>query len=606
MKHSPLRLLSLLLAAIFLSCGSRTISPLLLEIGEVAQSRDPLRAGAMLDSVDLSSLPENDLFFSDLLRLRIADKAETLGLEGYSLMDADTLIQPLLEYVEKKPDCGFYPEALYYAGRIYSVIGDSYRALPIFRKALKAVGKDSIDAPLQRKILSSAGALLQSVGRSDKAIDYFIEALRLDSILSDSLSMMADRKSLGYVYLRDKSYHLAKREFETARELAAKVSPTDTSAMDIYLSEIYYHTADRKEAIRRIRSALINIPAPYLNMALAEAALLYHSYGYSDTAAMYAVQLAWREEPSNLKIGASLLLSPDILKHVPADTLKRNFNRYSDWINSNLKIFSRETHRKKLMQTSLFNYSVHDRLREQAEKESAFYGYIAFGAGILALLFLVFFLITKSKKKQILLNLHESIEKVNSLNLRIDEFTNQGNTREGKDHSPDTSNPDTPEDVILLSQAPEPHLDNKEKERILIEKLKADLLSRFSDVMPGQVDYVIPKSLVKSDAYNALRRQIKSEKPPGQDSKIWKQLDKAVCKSFPDFKRNFTYLTGKGMTLTDYHTALLIKCALTPSEMAIMLSIEVSSVSSRRSYISKRIYGRNVGSATIDAIIRSL
>ncbi len=589
--------LLVLLLPFLAGCGSPKISPTLLEISEAAERRSPQEAAAMLDSLDPNSLSENDLYFCDILKIRIADKASTADGGIHALLDADTIIHPLMDYVEKNPDCGFYPEALFHAARLFSAHGDTYRALITSQRALKAIGRDSTDRALRSRILSHTGTLLFSLGNNSSAEKYFSEALLLDSIRSDSLALIDDRRNLGALHIADRHYQMARKELERGREIASEVSPADTSMIDIYLAEVDFHTFENGRGRRRIRDAVRNVPQRYLNMALAEAALIYYSLSISDTAAMYAMHLAWREEPSNLKIGSGLLMGKDLRKFVPSDSSSRNYSRYQDWIGDLIEPFGREGRSKGHMQTSMFNYTVHDRLRKKAEKKTEIYGQIALAAAIADLIFLSFFLITKSRKKQVLLELHEAIDKVNALNLKISEM-----------QAPEVVDQEegNPEGVRTAETHPDDTGNAKDEAGVLIERYKATLLARYKDATPADTDYTVPESIIRSEAYKNLRKMIKAGKPVNVDSKLWKQLDKAVCKAFPDFKRNFTYLTGKRMTLTDYHTALLIKCGITPAEMAIVLSIVVSSVSSRRSAISERIFGRNVGAATIDAIILSL
>ena len=82
-----------------------------------------------LDSIDKDRLPESDSHFLDLLRIKARDKA-------YVTHTSDSIILSVVDYYADHKDSGLYPEALYYAGRVYSDMGDFPTALEYFHAAL--------------------------------------------------------------------------------------------------------------------------------------------------------------------------------------------------------------------------------------------------------------------------------------------------------------------------------------------------------------------------------------------------------------------------------------------------------------------------------------
>jgi len=92
------------------------------------------QARAMPDSIDRSSLGEADRNLRDLLAIKAADKA-------YVKHTADSTILRVVDYYDRHQSTVRYPEALYYAGRVYSDLGDYPTALKYFQDALDEVEK---------------------------------------------------------------------------------------------------------------------------------------------------------------------------------------------------------------------------------------------------------------------------------------------------------------------------------------------------------------------------------------------------------------------------------------------------------------------------------
>ena len=84
----------------------------------------------------------------------------------------------------------------------------------------------------------------------------------------------------------------------------------------------------------------------------------------------------------------------------------------------------------------------------------------------------------------------------------------------------------------------------------------------------------------------------------------WKQLSEKVNETYPNFKAKVYELCK--MSIADYRLCLLIKIGISPSVRAQILSKTSSGITSARSKLYKRAFGRNGGAADWDAIILSL
>lgn len=116
----------------------------------------------------------------------------------------------------------------------------------------------------------------------------------------------------------------------------------------------------------------------------------------------------------------------------------------------------------------------------------------------------------------------------------------------------------------------------------------------------------LSKTILDSDVYNKLLEYIKDEKIISHDDIFWEELEETIIKSSPDFKNNLQLLVQSHLTTIDYHTALLIKCHIQPSQMATLLGRTRSAIVSRRATLSIKIFGEKIGTKVIDHIIRLL
>ena len=87
---------------------------------------------------------------------------------------------------------------------------------------------------------------------------------------------------------------------------------------------------------------------------------------------------------------------------------------------------------------------------------------------------------------------------------------------------------------------------------------------------------------------------------------IWSGLEVAVLAASPDFKKKLQILTGNRFTTVDYHTALMIKCQIAPTQMAALTGRSKGAIMSRRESLCTRIYDRKLGTKTFDTVIRLL
>ena len=116
----------------------------------------------------------------------------------------------------------------------------------------------------------------------------------------------------------------------------------------------------------------------------------------------------------------------------------------------------------------------------------------------------------------------------------------------------------------------------------------------------------ISVGILQSEIFQTFQKKVNVQKCVKENDPLWEELDLMVLECSPKFKSNLFLLTSGNLTLSDLHTALLIKCGFKPSQMTILLGRSNGAIISRRESLCLKVLGKKVGVKTIDSIIRLL
>lgn len=105
-----------------------------------------------------------------------------------------------------------------------------------------------------------------------------------------------------------------------------------------------------------------------------------------------------------------------------------------------------------------------------------------------------------------------------------------------------------------------------------------------------------------SDYYTGLRRRLRDGEVLSEDD--WREMEQQLRAAYPDFVRRLSGLFR--LSETEWRTCLLIKLELSPSDMTRALCREASSISSIRSRLYAKIFGRKGSPRDWDDFILSL
>lgn len=140
---------------------------------DAAIDLSPLAALDSLATIDRAALGEADRNYYDFLSVKAADKA-------YVVHTTDTVILRVIDYAAEHRSHGYYPEALYYGGRVYSDLGDYPTALTYFHQALDELPDDAANRKLRGNIISQTYRLLAALSLYSESLPYIEKVIEME------------------------------------------------------------------------------------------------------------------------------------------------------------------------------------------------------------------------------------------------------------------------------------------------------------------------------------------------------------------------------------------------------------------------------------------
>ena len=577
-------LFSLLL---FFSCSDNKIDERLVHINEIIPE-SPEEALSHLDSINYKDLSEANQYFYDLVKIKAEDKA-------YIKHTSDSIILRVISYYATHDKDKLYTEALYYGGRIYRDMGDSPNALKYFHLALDNLTERKADNNLKARILSQTGRLLTGISLYDEAIPYIEESIKICELNKDTVNIVYELQLLGGTYLRAKKYRLAEHYFNNAIEMSSNLPVSFNAKAKMYLADVKYQTGQLDSALVLIRNTPDLVKPIARNSALAAASEIYLENELLDSAYIYAHELLNSSDSTNKRTAYQVMTSPKFKKFIPLDTLYQYISEYRELLEN---YHDDNKIQLAINQQNFYNYQQYVIKQKEAEAYNSTLLKWIFGISSLCLILGMAVFYYKNKVNKTLVELHLALESIDILNenisqTNINSTTTEGNIPESVNDAPESTIKDDSEDTSFLTT---------KSEKELRDKLRNKLLSLYNSNKAAKLS----EDVIESEAYKKLQELIKQKQILSYEDPFWDELEYVVIKSSPQFKENLKLLTQSRLTTIDLHTALLIKCHILPSQMAVLLSKSKGAIVSRRESLCVKIFGEQKGTKVIDGIIRLL
>lgn len=537
---------------------------------------------AALDSINPEELSEPDRHFYDFLSIKANDKA-------YVLHRSDSLYLDVERYYSSHDDMNLYPEVLYYGGRVYSDLGDKPTALDYFQRSIELVKAKHINAPFVHSLHSQTGRLLESMRLYDEAIPYIELALQETRDRKDSVNTIHDLFLLGCTCMNNANYTLAMKHFNEAHSLSSLLPDSALrihfqAKAQMYKASTYLLVGKTDTAVILIKDIPYKVKPLVRNTALSHAASIYLQADMLDSAFKSSYLLIHNSDMQSKKRGYQIILNPKLKRYSTTEALENYIADYAELLE---KDYDENSKTQSLIQRSAYNYHIHEAKREKTERSNKILWLSITGAIFTILCLALIVLWLKYRNNRDRLNLHEAIAKIRELE---DSYTLRQKTEDAPLNEAD-------EYSSAITSVHNETMDS------LRQSKKEKLLSLYSN---NETDYTVSPVILQSDAYNRLYKTISKGTPIKETSRIWHELEESVLQVSPEFKANLRLLANGRLTDNDYHTALLIKCGISPTQMAGIFCITKGAIVSRRESLCTKIFGENLGTKVIDGIIRLL
>lgn len=520
---------------------------------------------AVLDSlacIDRATLSEADRHYYDFLSVKAADKA-------YITHSSDSLILSVVDYASNHQSHGYYPEALYYCGRVYSDLGDYPTALTYFHQALDQLPETAANRKLRGNIISQTGRLLINLRLYDQAVTYLDKVIEMERQDSDTTNLVFDLQLLGHLYINSGQYDIAQKTIIESLLLSRNLKPSHAAKSRMYLADISYLKGNIDSALYYIRGTKDIIDPLDYNSVLISNTRIFLKAGILDSAYLYAHEIINCNDPVHKEIAYNKLLSPELSNFINIDTANVYIRDYANLLES---AYNANQNQLAVTQQAMYNYKQHDEARVKAEKRERETRYWLAVVAAILLVSIIIILLLKYRNQKNLIRLHVALETIDGIR---NDFESKITT---------TSN--------LVSDADALRKILREK----IIKITADTDENFD----------LPQALLQSDPYKFLQEQIRLQKPIPEDSRFWSKLEKIIIDSYPLFKTRLELLSRGKLSTPDFRTALLIKCNISPTNMSYLCSRSRSSINSRRASLAKKLFGETMDTKSVDSLIRLL
>lgn len=274
-----------LLLLAFVSCGKRNDGLPALQRVALLTNTQPDSAVALLDSLRDSIFlqPRSVRMYYDLLTVKARDKA-------YIRHTSDSLIRNVLRYYERQDDKKHLPETYYYAGRVYSDLGDAPQALNYFIRASETA--DGKDYDLLSRIYSQIGTLYLYQDVYDKALPVFRKCYQYNLLEGDSAGMVYAIRNMGRTYRTLDQVDSALHYYKEADSLAIKLgSNLLRMRVNGEFSAYYTQLGMYKEAYKCLQWAFLQFNSDDRAPAYSTVAHYYLNINQLDSALIYFTKL---------------------------------------------------------------------------------------------------------------------------------------------------------------------------------------------------------------------------------------------------------------------------------------------------------------------------
>ncbi len=623
---------------VLMACTRHTPDPRLLDINRTIEE-NPNTALSELTKINPDSLSNDSRHFRDLLIIKASDKA-------YITHTSDSLILDVMDYYETHKDDSYYPEALYYGGRVYYDLGDLPTALDFFQKAVDNLPNSEDNLRFRANILSQIGHILNRLRLHDEAHICLKEVVNIDHKLNDTSNLPKDVIALVYNHVYNNNFSLAGNLIvETLKN--DSLPEEERKNLWVLLAVTKYKTGKLTEALRIIQNEGQSLSDKEQSDILAYRAQISYRAGELDSAYAMAKRLIKHPEYINRRIGYRILISPEIRPRILLDSLNYYIDQYSDGMEAYL---DENANQAALMQQASYNYSKHARSNEKTLRENSNLHIWLTTLLAIMLISYITYIILRIRIKRKFLDLQGKLEntseiinlkntEVKSLQLKIEELSKLRDEEVIllKHEIVELSNSKKQEIAVLqqklvkLSECQNKNIEDVENKKetatstldnsvnadeikILSNKnipdindLRNEIIEKLNTFITNKENLpVIPSEILHSDIYSYIQTRLNNDMPIPDDNNIWEKIQTVINTVSPEFIKTLNNLSEGTLSNVEFQTVLLIRLGMQPSQLTVLTGRGRGAIISRRKAISKKILDKEIGTQDLIVLIRIL
>ena len=559
----------LLLLALLTGCAGRSSYPPELRLADsLADHYLPDSALTVLQqcSGQMEETSKGIRMYYELLKIKAADKA-------YITHTSDSTIQNIVAYYEDRGDKQLLPEAYYYAGRVYSDLGDAPEALKYFQLAAERLEK-STDYELIKVVYSQMGNVLLFQDAYEEALEAYKKSLFCQQKLQDAQGTVFVLCSISNAFKGlnkpDSVLLYLQQAQAVAQEAGEKVL---TNRVLITLADLYTQLKKYDKA----QDALQQIwdSDPYKTIALYfTTADYYHRRGLLDSAKIYYKELA-RFDDMYAQRDASWGLAQIAQVHSDSRAALEYLQEYENWTDTILKAERTEIIRK--MQAH-YNYRLREKeslrlqVANQLQKQHLHVAYFSIAT---ALLLLIIF-IQQNRKKTLRIKIQEE---------RIKRIKENGRLQKEQWIAENEQKLKVLEEQLAYTQK-----ENDGITRLLLAQ-KEEIVRRNIQIEKNLKEELINENrLLQSDIYHKFHHAAKKNNSITITNNDWQMLQVSIDTCYHDFTTRLHHIHS--ISDVELKICLLEKIGIGNNSIARLIGRSESAVISARKSLYKKFFGK--------------
>lgn len=528
---------------------------------------------------DIGHSPEYTRMYYRLLCIQAKDKADKIKPE-----EEKENITTIIDYYEKHGDKKLLPIAYYYAGRIYRELKEAPQALAYMQKSKDAL-IDSDNTELLSRVYSQIGYLQYFQEMYDESLKMFTASYKCSKEINDTIGMILGLRDISTAYEAKNKYGKALESLQEAYCLAKQKTHIITIlTVETYISSLYITMNKPDSAMKYAQNPLKNIALTDSSSTFSLMMDIYKLKENEDSVIYFCKQIE--------KIGR-VYAKEDAYKNLTEIYLKRKNHSEANRCFKMYNIYKDSV--KAIKRTDIvarMNYKEKEKENIMLQEKNNRNIIMIISASAIALILLITLIIyirySRIKRKEQLIR-HKYSEQILNENLqKSEEHINKNKQKIEK----------------LISR-----IESTDKENIELRKeLEREKERLFSSNTIAEIGIkeraAAHEAIMNSPIYQAFYRMSDNTSDLHPSNKDWANLEKLINREYDNFTNKLNSLCK--LSMIEYRVSMLIKLNFEPKRISNLICCSDSNISTIRSRLYFKTFGRKGGCNKWDEFISSL